>query len=238
MIRNVHITITDDGKVVFFGPINGSEIVRNYGWHGFQSTLSSDPTLCVVRFSGSTRPVVLLDQFVYGIGNYNGIESFGQVSDVPVKASIIGTIFRFKIITYHGHPIIETVNANWDIAGPGFDGMPIGLLSVKGEHLANVTRKYPSLVLQDAARNWNMFVGSSSAGRVHDLGSVTAWAGDECEIGREATALATLHRLEIDGMLTTSVGGPRGSGLLLAIQERCKKRLLADWPLRSGSEFH
>jgi hypothetical protein len=233
-LDDAEMVMTDDGRVEFSGPLNGTEISRRYGWSGFKTTLSSLPTLCVVRFSASSPPVVLVDQFVFGTGNYNGIEAFAPAApDVATTASIVGTVFGLRIMSIHGVPVIRTVNANWDIGGPGFDGMPVGLLSVIDSRFENVTARYPAVVARDASQNWKAFTEPLRAGRVHLLGYVTAWAGDECELARGTVALNTLRHLQAEGRLTSRLGGPQGRVLLQAVERRCPRQQLAGWPAKS-----
>jgi hypothetical protein len=238
LLDHANLVVSNNGRVEFSGAIDGTEISNDYGWTGFKSTLTPNSTMCVVKFTAPSPPVVLINQFEYFTGNRGGIELFAPVAaGASTKARIIGTILGFHVVSSHGSPIVETHNANWQsLAGPLLIGMPISLLSVRGGQLENVTRLHPAIVAEDAARNWKAYSDSLRHGNARILGYVTAWAGDECELGRGRSALSTLRRLDAQMELTASVGGPSAGGLVHAVQGLCRQRRLAEWPTRDQAQ--
>ena len=234
LLDDANLVVTDNERVEFSGAIDGSEISHDYGWTGFKSTLTPNSTMCVVKFTPSSPPVVLLDRFEHRTG-IHGIELFAPVAlDASTKPSIVETILGFNIVSVNSSAIIETYDANWQrLAGPLLIGMPIALLSVSGGRLENVTRLHPAIVSDDAARNWKAYTGSLRHGDARILGYVTAWAGDECELGNGPSALSTLRRLQAKGKLATSTGGPSAGVLVHAVQGLCRQGQLAEWPSRN-----
>jgi hypothetical protein len=79
-------------------------------------------------------------------------------------------------------------------------GLPLEVESFTGETFHNVTGQYPNLIRNDAAKWLKTYYAKPSAGE----GVIAAWAGDDDELGLEATVRTVLQRQIADHHLTVA----------------------------------
>jgi len=82
---------------------------------------------------------------------------------------------------------------------------PIALWRYADGSLVDITRRFPALIAQDAARQWRGYVSYLHSRGVR--GMLGAWAADECLLNRCAAGLARLQSLGARGLT-----GPYDSG--------------------------
>jgi len=153
------------------------------GWLGSKF----EPTVVVPVFTGGTHCCTLLNFF----GGPGGIV-LGAVNLGNPAATISGVGNKAVLITGDN----AFAYAFTDYAG---SGMPIEVMQVSPttESVVTVTRSWPSLVALDAKFWFSAFEQSIKQPPPHDLrGVLAAWAADECELGKCASAFAFLNHVK------------------------------------------
>jgi hypothetical protein len=74
---------------------------------------------------------------------------------------------------------------------------PLQILTFAGGHTVDITRQFPDRITAEADGWWKAIQGANPAG----LGTVAPWTADECEVGKQASAYATLDALNAAGKL-------------------------------------
>jgi hypothetical protein len=82
----------------------------------------------------------------------------------------------------------------YEFTAYAFSGLPLLVMRLEGGRFVDVTRSYPALIASDAASWWKDYLENRS-GRT-GLGFLAAWAADEYNLGKEASATSTLGGLE------------------------------------------
>jgi hypothetical protein len=162
--------------------------------------------LCLVRFAGATEPTVLVGFFTGGAHCCFVVRSFSRSGGHwPSLDRDIGEVPP-EVEQVDGTPAVVTADSAFayrftDYAG---SGLPVEILVVRDGRFADVTRQHPGAVRADAARWWAAY-GSEPA---NPLGALAAWTADECLVGHEASAFATLSSLAHQGRLVAALTGP------------------------------
>jgi hypothetical protein len=165
--------------------------------------------LCVVRFAHSPHPTVLLGLFTGGahcctVLRAYPLTSHGSGAAVDQQIGNPGVDVRG-----HGNrTIVVTADDafNYEFNAYAFSGVPIKVLEFRKGEFADTTRHYRTLIRTDADQWWKSFEADPSEG----LGSLAAWAADQCLLHKGAGAWATIDRLLAEGKLA---GSPDNAGL-------------------------
>lgn len=94
------------------------------------------------------------------------------------------------------------------------------ILTFTGGRIADITRQFPSRIAAEADGWWKVIEGSPPS-----LGLVAPWTADECELGKQAPAYATLDALNAAGKLVNpspTSGWPEGSAFISALKSFLK----------------
>jgi hypothetical protein len=79
-------------------------------------------------------------------------------------------------------------------------GLPLQILEFSGERFLNVTKHYPKLITADASKWLKIYDRNPAQGQ----GALAAWAGDEDNLGDQATVRTVLQLQIADGHLKQS----------------------------------
>jgi len=153
------------------------------GWLGSKF----EPTVVVPVFTGGAHCCTLLNFFGGSAGIVLGAVNLGNPA-----ATIAGVGNKAVLITGDN----AFAYAFTDYAG---SGMPIRVMqaSPNTESIVTVTRSWPSLVALDAKFWFSEYEQSVKQPPPHDLrGVLAAWAADECELGKCASAFAFLNHVK------------------------------------------
>jgi hypothetical protein len=175
-----------------------------------------DSPLCLVRFAGSTRPVVLLgaggsagthasnyaDVIAVAI-NRNGLSK--AVSDISQTGGQPGDGSQ-QVVFDDGRPLLVGPNGAFEYAGTA-TAQPLIVLSMRDGRFINVTRTHPSFVAGTAATFWAGWrYDSRDKMDARDFGifSLAAWAAVTCVVGKLGHVKAVFARLERGHWITAS----------------------------------
>ena len=84
-----------------------------------------------------------------------------------------------------------------------FSGFPIQIWSYQGGSFSNVTRRYPALIRQDAAKQWRAY-GSLRRQHYEVGGVLAAWAADKYQLHQGRAASKKLAAIARSGRLTSN----------------------------------
>lgn len=229
-LDDAHIDVTDGARTVVDQPLedttagtgsgagdipsSASVVLASIGSDAEAAGASSTPAdvpLCLARFAGSAQPTVLVGLSSSGANCCTVIQMFtlpaGASTWKALDDAVGGTAATVEPAA--GGALIVTADASFagrftDLAG---SGMPVILQEVSGDSVVDVTAQHPTMVAADAARWWQAYLQ-----RPQDpLGTLAAWAADECVLGRQRPAFATLDHLQQQGKLRDRALG--GDGL-------------------------
>jgi hypothetical protein len=97
-----------------------------------------------------------------------------------------------------------------------FSGLPLQIWSLHPSGFVDVTRRFPTLIARDAARQYDAYL--SNRGQGFGLGFIAAWAADEDLLGHDALVARTLAAQNRQGGLRGADGLPHGSAFIAALQ--------------------
>ncbi len=187
--------------------------------------------LCLLRVAAGLRPSVLLQSYSGG----------AHCCFLPVLYTYAKTSDRYRLtaratLTESGSPVaaLPPYNPNGGVAPRLEQGQlvllsndgrfpyqfacfacssaPILLMSIDTGRFVNVTRRYPAAIAADAAAQMQA-VREDLAHHTEVLGVVPAWVADECMLGRQAQAYATVDRMLRAGNFSPKLGpGFDGTG--------------------------
>jgi hypothetical protein len=162
------------------------------------TTPQSWAPVCLAKFPGSSAPTVL----VYLAGGSSatpgstGVEAFrpsrpGGQWVHSAATSISGWSLR----AVDHQVVLQSETPVYTFGPQGLDGFPVDLLQVRGDRFVDVTKKFLSVVAQDAKTQWKYYASSRG------LGPLAAWVVDECAVGDQVAAFKTVSGLEARGEL-------------------------------------
>jgi hypothetical protein len=209
-LNNATLTVSDVGRTIVSGPVrppDRASAVTPLNIGPSKSSASLVEPLCLVRFSGDSRPTVL-------IGLYSGGAHCCTVLRAVSLSSRSVTDDNFgnpsaSIATEAGRPIIVTADDAFNYAFTDYadSGSPVVILEFQHGQFINTTRQYQRLVLSDAQKWMGLYHGRPDDG----LGFLAAWMADECVAGQGSHAWATLDQLQRQGKLPGSPFSPGGA---------------------------
>jgi hypothetical protein len=91
-------------------------------------------------------------------------------------------------------------------------GLPIQVLTFSNRRFHDVTRRYPKLIAQDAARWLRRFRGMARSGYLDSVGVIAAWAADEELLGHRQLVSGYLSAQAKAGHLRTALAPEEPSG--------------------------
>lgn len=102
---------------------------------------------------------------------------------------------------------------------------PLQILAFTAGRLTDITRQFPDRIAAEADAWWKMIEGANPP----SLGLVAPWTADECELGRQASAYATLDARNAAGKLANpsqehspTPSWPEGSAFISALKSFLK----------------
>jgi hypothetical protein len=108
-----------------------------------------------------------------------------------------------KLVDADGDGALEIVSSDdrfaYEFASFADSAFPIQIWSFRDGRLVDTTRRYPSLVAEDAARQWRWYRRHRRRGEVR--GFLAAWAADQCLLGRGKAALQAVRRVSPENEL-------------------------------------
>jgi hypothetical protein len=193
LVANPVLDIVLSHRTVFSGPLYDVTASLETGGKDngrYPASLASVP-LCVAQFPGDRTPTVLIDQSTGGTEHFLGIEAFHPSSRggrwTSTSTAVIGS---WTLGTVNDEVVIETGTLVYFFGPEVLSGYPIDLLQVQDDRFVDVTKRFPSVVLEDAKRQWEQFRTT------HGLNWLAAWVVDECAVGKRAPAFKTVLQLE------------------------------------------
>jgi len=165
----------------------------------------------VARFAGSAHPVVLLGLYSGGAHCCTDLRAYPLTGSESLDGVDIwiGNPGVDVEANPHGQGVIVVTGDdafNYQFASFADSGVPLKVLTFRNRGFADITRAYPDLVRNDAAQWWKSFSDDPGQG----LGTLAAWAADQCLLGKGRSMWATIDRLLAEGKL----GGDPGAGNL------------------------
>jgi hypothetical protein len=165
--------------------------------------------LCVARFSSAGPPVVLLGLTLGGAHCCTVVRAYvvDSAAVKPLPDEDLGNPGA-ALESSHGASIIVTADNAFAYEFDSFAGsaMPVKVVAVVGNQFIDVTRLHLDLVRTDAAMMWSILQKTNDT-----LGLVAAWVADQCELGQEPNAWATVSTLQGEGRLGATVAGSGGA---------------------------
>jgi hypothetical protein len=164
-------------------------------------------SLRVLDLDGDSEPEVLLDLYWGG-----------------AHCCFWSNVYRYSGASYQRHthfwgdPFYRLADLNHDgrqefISADGrfayafsafaFSGFPIQIWSYQGGSFSDVTRRYPGLIRQDAARQWRAF-GRLRRQHYEVGGVLAAWAADKYQLHQGRAASKKLAAIARSGELTSN----------------------------------
>lgn len=178
------------------------------------SSTPADVPLCLARFAGSAQPTVLVGLSSGGANCCTEVQMFALPSGASTWKSLDDAVgdTTATVEPAPGGALIVTADDSFagrftDLAG---SGMPVVLQQVVGDKVVEVTAQHPTFVAADATKWWRAYLE-----RPQDpLGALAAWAADECVLGHQRSAFATLDQLQEQGKLRDAAlaQGPSAAG--------------------------
>jgi hypothetical protein len=95
----------------------------------------------------------------------------------------------------NGEVVLESADDRFAYAFSSYagSGFPIRIWGYVGGRLADTTKRYRSLVAQDATQMWGYYA-EAKKDHVEVRGLLAAWAADECRLGRGARAIRWIRQ--------------------------------------------
>jgi hypothetical protein len=207
LLRHGYVTVSGQGRPTSyrvadagsFTPGQVATVIGSRAVHGY---------LCLVRFHPDQPAVALLGVRPAFMGG--GPVLVFLAAGRPPRL-VPGGFGRWAIDTSLGDPVVATGDMRFfGIGASDADsGSPLRVFTFKGRRLVNVSRDYPQQVERDAAKWWQLFTHHRNGPY---FGAIASWVADECSLGRQASAFATLNRLKQAGRLVHDRDGPRRAG--------------------------
>lgn len=175
--------------------------------------------MCLARFAGAAVPTVLFGFYAGGAHCCVAVRAVPLGPGAPGPSDDLGLGNATATVEVHeGRVIVLTADNRFAYAFSSFagSGMPVMAYEVSGGHFVLKTRDYPDLIRSDAARWWQQVVSTQNGGQ-GILGVLAAWVADECQIGRSASAWATVDTLNAQGKLT-GPSAPTGTAYVAALR--------------------
>jgi hypothetical protein len=182
-----------------FTPGQVAMVVGSKAVHGY---------LCLVRFHPDQPAVALLGvrpAFMGGGPLLVFLAAGRRPQIVP------GGFAPWAIDTSLGEPVVATGDMRlFGIGASDADsGEPLRVFTVDDRRLVNVSRDYPDQVERDAAKWWQLFTHHHNGPY---YGAIASWVADECSLGRQGFAFATLNRLKRAGRFVHHRDEPSRAG--------------------------
>jgi len=180
-------------------------------------TAPSTGGLCLGRFPGARLPTVLLG-FTTGFAHCCTVVRAVAVTDsglAPAVDDDLGNVGGLVEADGTEAMVVTADNAFayqfGSFAGSGF---PLKLLQFAGGRFVDITRQRPDLIAADATKWWTAFTTSADTAQQGYGGVLAPWVADECELGHEASAWATVNQLLQQGRLGPPSPWPDGAALV------------------------
>jgi hypothetical protein len=207
-----HVTITRAGTTLVDTP------VRPLPYHGL--TLQVDPahyfehakSVFVRDLDGDGEPEVYLDLYWGGAHCcwYIQVYRYGPSGRYSLRTHVWGNPQARRADLDHDR-LPEFVSGDdrfpYEFTDYADSTWPVQIYRYRAGAFANVTRRFPSAIAADAARQWRTAFAKQNAGRTK-RGVLASWAADECALHRCAAAFRRLHRLALRGVLARHYACP------------------------------
>jgi hypothetical protein len=193
---------------------------------GPSSNDTNETALCLADFPGQSMPTVLLGLDLGGAHCCTVVRAYqlipgGVASPVDDDLGNPGASLQ----TAGGSAIIVTADNAFAYTFDSFagSGMPVMVLGFSGGRFVNLTTQHLDRVQTDAAYYWGLVNQPSTAtGDLVGLGLLAPWVADECLLGQETHAWATVAAFEAQGRLgpTANPAGawPTGADYVSALR--------------------
>jgi hypothetical protein len=152
--------------------------------------------VCLVRFHADEPAVAVVGVNPIFMGGGPELILLAPGSD---RRHVVHAGFENWAIDDSGpNPVIKTTDSRFFGIG-GYDadsGSPLNFYTVDNGELLNISAAYPAEIRAEAADWWRHFERPRHGPY---LGAIATWAADECTLGNQAYAFATLDRLQSEG---------------------------------------
>lgn len=193
------IRITQEGTTVLAEPVT-NPAVNQSTFPGRQGWESLAPLCIAVPPSG--LPTVYITGYA-GAMTCCGVERAYYPTASETYASTDWDLGRggATVESVSGTVVSVATNVDFDgkFSGGALTTAPVQILELRGGTFADVTRSYPDRIAADAQALQARYQGSPAYG----FEILPAWAADECELGLQSSAFATLE--------TYAIGTPQPS---------------------------
>lgn len=182
-------------------PVNDTPASQQGSW---ESVLP----VCV-EAPASGQPVVYLSGYTFAMTCCGVVRTYYPTAG--------GTYATADWNTGRSYPTVEDLNGEVVVVDTNRDfnahfgcgacaAAPIQILRVDGGRYVDVNREFRSQITNDAQEHWNQYRAHPDAADAMPV--LPAWAADECELGLQSQAFATLDSLAASGRLTPPAGSP------------------------------
>jgi hypothetical protein len=203
------LTISQAGKVLYDQPVVSA-------FCGTQcapgSTSATQPSLHIVDLEHTGQPDVVLDLFTGGAHccSVEQIFSFdpGTMSYAKTERNFGDAGAQIVDLRHDGR--FEFLSADdsfaYEFTDYAASGLPIQILTFANRRFTDVTRSYPRLVAQDAARWMRVFRSLKRDHYSDSVGVVAAWAADQELLGHRRLVNRFLSTQAHAGHLNAALG--------------------------------
>jgi hypothetical protein len=185
-------------------PYRGTVVLRSTATPALASVATAASgdlaPICITRFAHQHAPTVLVGFNTAGAHCCTIVRAYSDTDGhwTPVDHEIGDPGVSLGDLS--GSPVLVSADDSFSyrFADYADSADPVQIFTVSDGHFIDVTRSYRGTVAADAATWW---ANAQHAGG-DDLGLLAAWVADECTLGHQASAYATLAQLERQGRLS------------------------------------
>jgi hypothetical protein len=205
---DMHLKIVRDGHQLL------SQALKVPGVCGTYCGPLSAESLLVEKLEGAGEATVLVRLYSGGAHCCEVDEAFtynSRAATYTESAEDFGN-YGEQLKRLDGRYVFESENNDFAYAFTDYaaSGAPLELFTLKNGRFVNVTRSYPKLIADDAAR-WLKAFEDAAPQYVDTTGLIAAWAADEDELGNGAKVAAYLAEQAASGHLNSGISGePKG----------------------------
>ena len=198
-------------RLALGGKLQPGQVIEPSGLDGFTA---SQP-LCVIDFTGASHgapgeTAVMLGMYSGGAHCCTWVDTYvlrpgGKVLG-PFQDDLGNAPGGLLQLAPGGAILVSRDNAfYYEFDAYAVSGAPLLVLVPEGRRLVNVTRHYPTLIAQDAKTWWSAYQqvqSPNNEGPGGGLGLLAAWVADECLLGNQRAAWATVDKLSAEHRLS------------------------------------